>query len=86
MVRRAHHPEEDRGEAHSKSGPDPSTHRQAQGGEEDRTTMLRVMVRYSNHEALEGEAPLGLSSTLRLGPEGSSGRRLDRWYGVNVHF
>jgi len=31
--------------------PDPSTHRQAQGGEEDRTTMLRVMVRYSNHEA-----------------------------------
>jgi len=30
--------------------------RQAQGGEEDRTTMLRVMVRYSNHEALEGEA------------------------------
>ncbi len=41
MVRRAHHPEEDRGEAHSKSGPDPST-------------MLRVMVRYSNHEVLEG--------------------------------
>ena len=31
---------------------------------------------------LEGEAPLGLSSTLRLGPEGSSGRRLDGWYGV----
>jgi len=29
--------------AHSKSGPDPST-------------MLRVMVRYSNHEALEGQA------------------------------
>ncbi len=28
-------------------GPDPSTHRQAQGGEEDRTTMLRVMVRFS---------------------------------------
>ncbi len=27
---------------------------QAQGGEEDRTTMLRVMVRYSNHEVLEG--------------------------------
>jgi len=54
-------------------GHDPSTHRQAQGGEEDRTTMLRVMVRYSNHEALEGEASLGLSS----------GRRLDRWYGVN---
>jgi len=25
--------------------------------------MLRVMVRYSNHEALEGKAPLG----LRLG-------------------
>ncbi len=52
-------------EAHSKSGPDPSTHRQAQCGEEDRTTMLRVtrreplgrtMVRYSNHEALEGQA------------------------------
>jgi len=36
--------------------------------------MLRVMVRYSNHEALEGEAPFGLSS----------GRRLDRWYGVKV--
>ncbi len=33
--------------------PDPSTHRQAQGGEEDRTTMLRVMVRYSNHEAID---------------------------------
>ncbi|MEE9143973.1 MAG: hypothetical protein V3U06_04300, partial [Candidatus Binatia bacterium] len=30
-------------EAHSKSGPDPSN-------------MLRVMVRYSNHEALEGQA------------------------------
>ena len=68
-------------------GPDPSTHRpfrqaqgpealegQAQGGEEVRTTMLRVMVRYSNHEALEAEAPLGLSS----------GRRLDRWYGVKM--
>jgi len=59
-------------EAHSKSSPDPSTHRQAQGGEEDRTTMLRVMVRYSNHEALEGKAPLGLSS----------GRRLNRWYAI----
>ncbi len=35
----------------SNRDPDPSTHRQAQGGEEDRTTMLRVMVRYSNHEA-----------------------------------
>ncbi len=53
----------------SLSNPDPSTHRpfrqaqgpealegQAQGGEEDRTTMLRVMVRYSNHEVLEGSA------------------------------
>jgi len=57
----AHHPEEDRGEAHSKSGPDPST-------------MLRVMVRYSNHEALEGEAPRGVSP----------GRRLDRWYGEDT--
>ena len=37
-------------------GPDPSTHRQAHGDEEDRTTLLRVMVRYSNHEALEGQA------------------------------
>jgi hypothetical protein len=35
----------------SNRDPDPSTHRQAQGGEEDLTTMLRVMVRYSNHEA-----------------------------------
>jgi len=50
------------------SGPDPSTHRQAQGGEEDRTTMLRVIVRYSNHEA---QTPRELS---RAAP--------DRWYGV----
>ncbi len=61
-IRQAQGPEALEGQA---QGPDPST-------------MLRVMVRYSNHEALEGEAPLGLSS----------GRRLDRWYGVKVvvHF
>ena len=61
-VRQAHptskYPEEDRGAVspsnRSNRDPDPSTHRQAQGGEEDRTTMLRVMVRYSNHEVLEG--------------------------------
>ena len=52
-IRQAHGPEALEGQA---QGPDPSTHRLAQGGEEDRTTMLRVMVRYSNHEALEGEA------------------------------
>jgi len=66
-IRQAHGPEALEGQGHgpsiflgvlrsgvSLSSPDPSTHRPAQGGEEDRTTMLRVMVRYSNPEVLEG--------------------------------
>jgi len=47
---------EDREEAHSRFGPDPST-------------MLRVMVRYSNHEVLEGKTfpPDGLRITAKKG-------------------
>ncbi len=62
---RAHHPDrstqrlstgEDREEAHSRFGPDPST-------------MLRVMVRYSNHEVLEGKTfpPDGLRIAAKKG-------------------
>jgi len=46
------------------------------------TNKTEGKTRTTNLPSYQRRTPLGLSSTLRLGPEGSSGRRLNRWYGA----